>query len=105
MRFIYIQDYLNISREKKYDFIRYVYSFEQFKVVNQKIVLNDNALIIELDEESSFDVAKSLIDKFFYEYEDIESLCIDSLAIEEEKILKLRIKDKVVRSVYIKWDY
>ena len=102
MRFIYIQNYLNISREKKYDFIRYVYSFEQFKVVNQKIVLNDNALIIELDEESSFDVAKSLIDKFFYEYEDIESLCIDSLAIEEEKVLKLRIKDKVVRSVYIK---
>ena len=104
MRFIYIQNYLNISREKKYDFIRYVYSFEQFKVINQKIVLNDNALIIELDKESSFDVAKSLIDKFFYEYEDIESLCIDSLAIEEDKVLNLRIKDKVVRSVYIKWD-
>lgn len=105
MRFIYIKNYLNISREKKFEFIKFIYSFEEFKVINQKIVLNDNALIIELSKDSSFDIAKTQIDKFFQDYDYIETFFIDSLAIEEDNTLILKRDDEVVRSVYIKWDY
>lgn len=102
MRFIYIKNYLNISREKKLEFISFAHSFEEFKIVNQKIVLNDNALIVELSKDSSFDIAKGLIDKFFNNYKDINSFFIDSLAIEEDNTLILRRDNEVVRSVYIK---
>ncbi|NVJ52188.1 MAG: hypothetical protein HWD90_00745 [Campylobacteraceae bacterium] len=102
MRFIYIKNYLNISREKKFEFIKFIYSFEEFKVINQKIVLNDNALIIELSKRSSFDIAKTIIDKFFKDYDDIETFFIDSLAIEEDNTLILKRDNEVVRSVYIK---
>ena len=102
MRFIYIKNYLNISREKKFEFIKFIYSFDEFKIINQKIVLNDNALIIELSRNSSFDIAKTLIDKFFQDYDDIETFFIDSLAIEEDNTLILKRDDMVVRSVYIK---
>lgn len=105
MRFIYIKNYLNISREKKLEFISFVHSFEEFKIVNQKIVLNDNALIVELSQDSSFDIAKSLIDKFFRSHNDINSFFIDSLVIEEDNTLVLKRDNEVVRSVYIKWDY
>ncbi|RXJ91522.1 hypothetical protein CRV01_00065 [Arcobacter sp. CECT 8983] len=102
MKFIYIKNYLNISREKKFEFIKFIYSFEEFKLINQKIVLNDNALIIELSKNSSFDIAKTLIDKFFEDYDDIETFFIDSLAIEEDNTLILKRDNEVVRSVYIK---
>lgn len=102
MRFIYIKNYLNISREKKFEFIKFIYSFEEFKVINQKIVLNDNALIIELSKDSSFDIAKTLIDKLFQDDDYIETFFIDSLAIEEDNTLILKRDDEVVRSVYIK---
>lgn len=101
MRFIYIKNYLNISREKKFEFIKYLYHFDKFKVINQKIVLNDNSLIIELDSNSSFKVAKKSIDAFFKDYKDIESFFVDSLAIEEDKLFVMR-DNEVVRSVYIK---
>ncbi|RXK12832.1 hypothetical protein CP965_09675 [Halarcobacter mediterraneus] len=101
MRFIYIKNYLNISREKKFEFIKYIYCFDKFKVINQKIVLNDNSLIMELDSNSSFEIAKKSIDTFFKDYEDIESFFVDSLAIEENKLFVMR-DNKVVRSVYIK---
>ena len=102
MRFIYIKNYLNISRDKKLEFIKFIYSFNEFKVINQKIVLNDNALIIELRKDSSFHIAKTLIDKFFKEYEDIETFFIDTLSIEEENTLLLKRDNTVVRRVYIK---
>lgn len=102
MRFIYIKNYLNISREEKFDFIKYLYSFKDFKVINQKIVLNDNALIVELSQKSSFAIAKSLIDRYFQDYKDIQTFFIDSLAIEEDNTLILKRDNKIVRSVYIK---
>ncbi|RXK06683.1 hypothetical protein [Halarcobacter bivalviorum] len=98
MQFIYIKNYLNIPREKKFQFMKYLYSFDEFKVINQKIILNDNALAIELDKNSSFYKAKELIDKFLQEYKEIDSFFIDSLVIED-KTLILKREDKVVRKV------
>lgn len=102
MRFIYIQNYLNISKEKKLEFIKYIFAFKDYKVINQKIVLNDNALILELSKESSFDIAKSLIDRFFQNHKDIKIFFVDSLFIEQRSVLILKKENKVVRSVNIK---
>lgn len=100
MKFIYIKNYLNISKIKKNQFIEYIYSFDEFKVNNQKIILNDNSLILELSIESNFDIAKSSIDKFFDDDKDIETLFVDKLIFEENELIILN-EEKIINKVAI----
>jgi hypothetical protein len=100
MNFIYIKNYLNTSRSKKFQFMKYIYSFDKFKVNNQKIILNDNSLIIELSKDSSLETAKKAIDKFFEKEEEIKSIFVDKLIFEENELIILQ-KDKIIKKVAI----
>jgi len=100
MKFIYIKNYLNTSRAKKFQFIKYIYSFDKFKVNNQKIVLNDNSLILELSEDSSMDTAKKAIDKFFENEDEIKSIFVDKLIFEENELIILH-EEQIVNRVAI----
>ena len=65
MEFIYVENYLTISRDEKREFLVLLGSFTNFRVTNQKIVLNDNSLILEFAKNSDIDFAKEAIEKFF----------------------------------------
>ncbi len=84
MKLLYIENYLTITREKKMEFLKYIYRFKRFKVINQKILLDDSSLIIEFSKESSLEIAKKSIDLFFKNNnKDIKTLLVDKLKIEE----------------------
>lgn len=100
MKFIYIKNYLNINRVKKYQFIKYIYSFDKFKVTNQKVILNDNSLILELDTQSNFDIAKAAIDKFFEDDKEIETIFVDKLIFEGNELIILN-EEKIINKVAI----
>ncbi|XPV70148.1 MAG: hypothetical protein ACNI25_06125 [Halarcobacter sp.] len=100
MKFIYIKNYLNVSRAKKYQFIKYIYSFDKFKVTNQKIILNDNSLILEFSSDSCFETAKTAIDKFFEDDKDIETIYVDKLIFEENELIILN-EEKIINKVAI----
>ncbi len=100
MNFVYIKNYLNISRSKKFQFMKYIYSFDKFKVNNQKIILNDNSLIIELSKDSSLETAKKAIDKFFENEEEIISIFVDKLIFEKDKLIILH-NEKIIKKVKI----
>ena len=65
MEFIYVENYLTISRDEKREFLVLLGSFTNFRVTNQKIVLNDNSLILEFAKNSDIGFAKEAIEKFF----------------------------------------
>lgn len=98
MNLIYVENYLEIKREEKMQFLKYLYCFKRFKIVNQKILLNDNSLVIEFSEDSSLEIAKKTIDLFFKKNEKIKSFFVDKLKIEEH-LLYLFKDDKLIKEV------
>lgn len=69
MKFIYIENYLKISRADKLDFFILLGAFKNFKVKHQKIILDDNCMLLEFTEDSDIEFAKKSFETFF---EDIK---------------------------------
>jgi len=65
IKFIYIKNYLNISRRDKLEFFKLTGKFKNFKITNQKVVLSDNSLLLEFAEDSDIETAKEKIEEFF----------------------------------------
>jgi hypothetical protein len=98
MKYIYVENYLSLSRDLKLEFLKYMHCFKRFKIANQKVVLNDNSLIIEFTKDSSFVIAKKSIDMFFKNNEEINSFFIDRLLIKNH-ILYLFNDEDLLKTV------
>lgn len=65
MQFIYIEGYLKIDKEIKVSFLKYINDFEEIKVSRQKLVLEDDSLLIELEDDSNIEFTIKKIESFF----------------------------------------
>jgi hypothetical protein len=63
--FLYIENYLNISRSDKLDFFVLIGSFKNFKVIHQKVILDNNSLLLEFSSDSDIEFAIKVFEKFF----------------------------------------
>ena len=86
MKCLYIKNYLLTSRDTKLEFIKYLHSFKRFKIEHQKIILNDNSLILELNENSSIKIAKKSIEFFFKKIKKIQVYVIDGIVLKDSKV-------------------
>lgn len=100
MKFIYIQNYLTTSREKKLEFFAYLGQQQKFRVVNQKIILNDNSLILELEDSSNIDFAKKYVNKFFRENPKVHIKIVKKIIQNHSKII-LGFEDKKAKEVFL----
>lgn len=100
MRFIYIKNYLNVDKIKINKFVEYIHSFDEFSIKNQKIVLNDNSLILEFSKDSSFEYAKKIIDKFFEEDKEVLTNFVDELVFEGNELIILN-EEKIIKKVTV----
>lgn len=87
MKFIYVQNYLTTSRDTKLEFFAHCAKQTQFRVVNQKIILNDNSMILELDDNSNIPFAKEYIEEFFKNYEKINIKIVNEIIQNNSKIV------------------
>lgn len=87
-KFIYIKNYLQLSRRDKLDFFKLTGKFENFKISNQKIVLSDNSLLIEFAEKTDIIKAKERIDIFFQKrsLSNIETKILKQLLLDNKQI-------------------
>jgi CRISPR/Cas system CSM-associated protein Csm2 small subunit len=69
VKFIYIENYLKVSRTDKLDFFTILGAFKNFKVKHQKVILDDNCILLEFTEDSDIEFAKKTLEAFF---EDIK---------------------------------
>lgn len=86
MKYVYITNYLLTTREDKFEFIKYIHSFKRFKIVNQKVILNDNSLILELSDDSSIQIAKKTSELFFKNVKKIQVYVIDKIILKNKEI-------------------
>ncbi|QDF29272.1 hypothetical protein [Halarcobacter anaerophilus] len=86
MKYVYIGNYLLTTREEKLEFIKYMHVFKKFKIINQKIILNDNSLILELSDDSSGQIAKKSAQLFFKKKEEIQVYIIDKIILRNKEI-------------------
>jgi hypothetical protein len=100
MKFIYIENYLTITRDKKLEFFAYLRQQQNFRVVNQKIILNDNSLILELEDSSNIDFAKQYIHDFFKNDQNIKIKTIKKIIQNNLKII-LGFEDKKAKEVLL----
>ncbi|WP_320034294.1 hypothetical protein [Halarcobacter sp.] len=100
MKYIYIANYLLTTREDKFEFIKYIHSFRRFKIINQKVVLNDNSLILELSDDSSIKIAKKTSELFFKNRKKIDVHIIDKIAINTKEMYIYK-NDKLFKKIYI----
>lgn len=85
--FLYIENYLNISRADKLDFFVLIGSFKNFKVIHQKVILKNNSLLLEFSDDSDIEFAIKVFEKFF------EDIVKKDFEISIKKIKKI-IQDK-----------
>jgi hypothetical protein len=98
LKFIYVGNYLTISREGKREFLVLLGSFQNFRVTNQKIVLNDNSLILEFEKNSDIDFAKEAIEKFFINEENITIKIVSQIVQDANQVI-LTFEDNVQKKV------
>ena len=98
MKFLYVENYLIIPREKKREFLVLLGSFPSFRVTNQKIVLNDNSLILEFEENSDIEIAKKAIENFFVDEKSISIKLVKQILQDVNKVI-LTFEDNVQKEV------
>ncbi|MGB5866784.1 MAG: hypothetical protein WBG69_02820 [Arcobacteraceae bacterium] len=87
MQFIYIENYLTIPRDEKREFLALIGSFENARVTNQKIILNDKSLILEFEKNSDISFAKKAIDTFFKINQNISVKLVSQIVQEVNEIV------------------
>lgn len=76
MQYIYIEDYIRLSKEYKIKFLNFMNRCTDFKVSNQKIILSEEALILGFSEGS--DIQKAYINfKNFFIFQDLKHIKVD----------------------------
>lgn len=87
MQFIYIENYLTIPRDEKREFLALIGSFENARVTNQKIILNDKSLILEFEKNSDISFAKKAIETFFKINQNISVKLVSQIVQEVNEIV------------------
>ena len=73
MRFIYIKNYLNIPKEGKIDFLKHLKKSNSFNMSNQKVILDDNALLVQVKENSDLKSTKEYLIEFLDRFSNIKT--------------------------------
>ncbi len=65
MQFLYIEGYIKVDREIKVNFLKYINDFDEIKVSKQKLVLEDDSLLIELEDDTNIEFTIKKMESFF----------------------------------------
>jgi hypothetical protein len=88
IKFLYIKNYLDLTRRDKLDFFKLTGKFENFRILNQKVVLSDSSLLLEFAPTTDIEKAKEHIDKFLTkkEYENVETKILKEMVLNKDQI-------------------
>lgn len=87
MKFMFIKNYLTVSSLKKREFFKYVSSFSKFKFVNQKMILSENALLLQFAPNCDVELGLKNIRYFFKDNSDIEVEIVNKILKSEKELI------------------
>lgn len=76
MEYIYIDNYIKLSKEKKINFLKFLDKFSSFNISNQNIIFSEESIILEFMKGSNInDIYTSIKDYF----KSIEYIKVDTI--------------------------
>lgn len=100
MQFIYIENYLSIKKEEKMSFFKFINGSDKFKITNQKVILSDDSIILELSPESKAPIVKAYVDSFFKNDQHIDAHIVNKI-VKNDSDLVLTFKDSQEKKIHI----
>ena len=98
MKFIYLKNYLDLSREEKLNFFKFLSNADNISIVHQKVIFGENALLLDFKEDTNIEEVKKTIESFFQTIPKISVHVVHQIIQNKESLIlefnhkKLRIK-------------
>lgn len=96
MKFIYVENYLEIPREKKINFFKFLGNADNLSVSHQRVVFGENSLLLDFKGDTNIQEAKKIIESFFERIPEI-SVCVVNQIIRNKDSLILEFNNKKLR--------
>ena len=96
MKFIYIKNYLDLSREEKFNFFKFLGNTDKMTVSHQRVVFGENALLLEFKGDTNIEEAKENIESFFKKRPEI-SVHVVNRIIQNKDTMILEFTNKKLR--------
>lgn len=98
MKYIYIENYLQIAQKQKQNFLNFINKSEDFKVSNQKVVFCEESLLIGFLDKSNINKAYNSFLDFFKDFKDIKiDIITKSITKSNYTVLTFLNNDKQLR--------
>ncbi len=98
MKTIYVKNYLEIPREEKLNFFKFLKSSSELSVSRQRVVFGENSLLLDFDKDTNIQEAKKNIESFFKRIHDVSIYTVNQIIQNKDNLIlvfdnkKLRVE-------------
>ena len=85
MKYIYIDNYLQLSKKQKERFFKFLGKSQDFKILQQEIIFEEESIILKLENKLNIDISLNIIKNYFTQ-NDIDDI---NVQIVKKHISKL----------------
>jgi len=96
MKFIYVKNYLEIPREEKLNFFKFLGSADNLSVSHQRVVFAENSLLLDFKGDTNIQEAKRIIESFFETIHEVSVYVVNQI-IQNKDSLTLEFNNKKLR--------
>jgi len=96
MKFIYVKNYLEIPREEKLNFFKFLGNTDNLRVTHQRVIFGENSLLLDFKGDTNIEEAKKLIEGFFEMTPEISVYVVNQI-IQTKDTLILEFNNKKLR--------
>ena len=96
MKFIYVKNYLEIPREVKLNFFKFINSVDHLTIMQQRVVFSENSLLLDFKESTNVHKAKETIEGFFKTIPNVSVHEVNQI-IEDKDSVILEFNNKKLR--------
>ncbi|MFT7823553.1 MAG: hypothetical protein ABXS92_02205 [Sulfurimonas sp.] len=96
MKYIYLKNYMNFSKDEKVAFFIFLEKIENYTVARQRVVFGENALLLDFPEHTDIQKVKALIEEYFAPKKNVTVEIVKNI-INENGHQVLEFKEKKIR--------
>jgi len=96
MKYIYVQGYMDLTKNEKVKFFIFLKSFTECLITRQRIVLGENALLLDFPEKTDIEKIKKLIERYFKSQKSVRVAVVQNIRDKDDHQI-LEFEDKKIR--------
>ena len=76
MKYIYIENYIQLSQKQKISFFNFLLASNEFKILHQEIIFEEESIMLKLDNKIDITNSKEAIEEYF-KINNVENINIE----------------------------